>query len=89
MIEWPVEPGSAGPISVNSMGTNDNTPTGIGLVYTAAEVKSYPYRNTAFSGSFCCTPPFFLSYCLAEIQLDHFFYEEKLIQYSVQYTYSS
>lgn len=48
-----------GPMSVNSMGTNDNIPTGIGWVYTAAEVKFYPYSNTTFSGSFCSTVSFF------------------------------
>ena len=59
MIEWPAEPGSIGPISVKSMGTNDNIPTGIGLVCTAAEVKFYPYSNTTFSGFFGSIVSFF------------------------------
>lgn len=39
MTERPAEPGSIGPISLNSVGTNDNIPPGIGLVCTAAEVQ--------------------------------------------------
>lgn len=59
MTEWPAEPGSIGPISVNSMGINDNIPTGTRLVCTAAEVKFYPYSNTIFSGLFCSIVSFF------------------------------
>lgn len=72
MTEWPVEPVSTEPIWVNSMETNDNIPTGIGLVYTAAEVKFYPYNNTAFFRLLLFHCVILLFNWLAENQLDHF-----------------
>lgn len=78
MNEWPVKLRSMRPISVDSTGTNDNIPIRIGLVYTAAEVKFYPYSNKTFSAP--SVPLYHSSMLLAcRESIKSFFYDEKLI----------